>query len=257
MCFHYLMYLRVIKGKFLGTRWQLVMNLEFKKQSFCQEGHEKETPQMFLGKRIQLIHMLTNSDDSGPMKVYLIMAWAPLIWRMILVIDNIKSSEELYEKVNDHDTALIEGFKWDTGENFSLQSIASGLRKMGFNQNPASVCCANLTWSAEAAMENTLDSASERFHDSAAVGDGEEKIKQVYQTLAKCQRLPPKGGYPFKKNDHVITKMSRKPPSPCKICGSGNHWDKECPDFCLHGAYQEGCSCNDGFPERGGGNALP
>lgn len=25
--------------------------------------------------------------------------------------------------------------------------------------------------------------------------------------------------------------MGRPPPSPCKVCGSANHWDKECPDW--------------------------
>ena len=44
------------------------------------------------------------------------------------------------------------------------------------------------------------------------------------------QRPPPKGGYPFPKNNHVTTKMGKLPPSPCRSCGSDNHWDKECPD---------------------------
>ncbi|KAJ7264720.1 hypothetical protein C8J57DRAFT_1230490 [Mycena rebaudengoi] len=25
--------------------------------------------------------------------------------------------------------------------------------------------------------------------------------------------------------------MGKKPPSPCKVCGSNNHWDRECPDW--------------------------
>ena len=25
--------------------------------------------------------------------------------------------------------------------------------------------------------------------------------------------------------------MGKLPPSPCKVCGSTNHWDKECPDW--------------------------
>jgi hypothetical protein len=61
--------------------------------------------------------------------------------------------------------------------------------------------------------------------------DGEPTMRSVYQTLARRQRPPPKGGYPFKKNDHVATKMGRDPPSPCKVCGSTRHWDKECPDW--------------------------
>jgi hypothetical protein len=70
---HYLVYLRVIKDKFLGRRWQVVMNLEFEQQSFCQEGHEKELPQQFLGWRTRAVHMLANSDDRGPLEVFLVM----------------------------------------------------------------------------------------------------------------------------------------------------------------------------------------
>jgi hypothetical protein len=61
--------------------------------------------------------------------------------------------------------------------------------------------------------------------------DGDATIKQVYQVLKKRQRPPPKGGYPFTCNDHVTTKMGKAPPSPCKVCGSPNHWDRECPDW--------------------------
>ena len=57
-----------------------------------------------------------------------------------------------------------------------------------------------------------------------------EVLKEVYQILAVHQRPPPKGGYPYPKNDHVTTKMGRLPPSPCKNCGSEKHWDKECLD---------------------------
>jgi hypothetical protein len=56
-------------------------------------------------------------------------------------------------------------------------------------------------------------------------------LKEAYQVLKQRQRAPPKGGYPFPRNDNVMTKLGHAPPSPCKVCGSKNHWDKECPDF--------------------------
>jgi hypothetical protein len=49
------------------------MNLQFKSQSFRQEGHEKESPQKFLGRCIRMVRMLANSDDSGPLEVFLVM----------------------------------------------------------------------------------------------------------------------------------------------------------------------------------------
>jgi len=40
----------------------------------------------------------------------------------------------------------------------------------------------------------------------------------------------------FSRNDHVTTKMGKLPPSPCKACGSDNHWDKGCPDWEIYKA---------------------
>ena len=63
------------------------------------------------------------------------------------------------------------------------------------------------------------------------LNSGQHVLHEAYQVLRQRQCLPPKGGYPFSKNDHVTTKMGKLPPSPCKCCGSANHWDKECPDW--------------------------
>ena len=69
--------------------------------------------------------------------------------------------------------------------------------------------------------------------------DPKDILKEAYQALGVRQRSPPKGGYPYPKNDHVTTKMGGLPPSPCKTCGSKNHWDKECPDWAVSQAKQE------------------
>ncbi|KAF8143737.1 hypothetical protein K438DRAFT_1993540 [Mycena galopus ATCC 62051] len=73
-------------------------------------------------------------------------------------------------------------------------------------------------WSQE--FEATLENPSQTKEGEIESND---TLRQVYQTMKKRQRAPPKGGYPFKKNDHVGTKMSREPPSPCKVCGSAKH----------------------------------
>ncbi|KAJ7263774.1 hypothetical protein C8J57DRAFT_1512578 [Mycena rebaudengoi] len=70
---HYLVYLQTIKDKYLGKRWQLQMNILFEQQAFRQDGHERETPQEFINRRIRYTRMLANSDDGGPLEVYLVM----------------------------------------------------------------------------------------------------------------------------------------------------------------------------------------
>ena len=71
------------------------------------------------------------------------------------------------------------------------------------------------------------------------ISSSPDVIKEAFQVLQKRQCPPPKGGYPYSKNDHVTTKLGRLPPSPCKVCGSKNHWDKECPDHDVYQAKQQ------------------
>ncbi|KAJ7940750.1 hypothetical protein B0H13DRAFT_1849919 [Mycena leptocephala] len=156
---HYLVYLRVIKEKFLGRRWQVVMNLEFEQQAFRQDGHEKESPQQFVGRRTRAVRMLANLDDGGPLEVFLVMRRAPIIWSTILVLENIQSSEDLYDKVNEHEAALVEAVKRDAGEVVTMHNLASTLRRMGVNPNQPSV----VRWANLAAVneESTEDLPAE------------------------------------------------------------------------------------------------
>jgi hypothetical protein len=230
---HYLVYLQVIKDLYLGNKWQLRMNIQFENQAFRQPGFEHESPQQFLGRRIKAVRTLANSDDGGPLEVFLVMRKAPIKWRTILVIENIPTTEELYKKVNEHDDSLLDAVKSSPTDVVTLHNIASTLRRLGFQQAPASRAFKRAN---RAEVEDDLNSPSDPSAAEPEVQeeteeDGEVTLRQVYQTLKKRQRPPPKGGYPFAKNDHVTTKMGRAPPSPCKVCGSANHWDRECPDW--------------------------
>jgi hypothetical protein len=101
---------------------------------------------------------------------------------------------------------------------------------MGIMNNSSSHRRANF---AQAGGEIASDSVEQGDLEPSEVllGDGDETLRQVYQTFKRRQQPPPKGGYPFPKNDHAIMKMSKPPPSPCKVCGSAKHWDRECPDW--------------------------
>ncbi|KAJ7094085.1 hypothetical protein C8R44DRAFT_645642, partial [Mycena epipterygia] len=216
MCSHYMAYLRVIKESFLGKKWQLEMNLEFENQSFRQEGHERESPQKFLGRRIRMVRMLANSDDGGPLEVYLVMRRAPIIWSTILVLENIHSSEELYSKVNDHQAALVAAVRKESGEVLTLNNLAASLRKLGYSQNPITASRrANLTnTDLEADIEEESKPTEGNLSVNSDPSDGAETIRQVYQTLKRRQRPPPKGGYPFPKNDHDISVACGNPSPP-------------------------------------------
>jgi hypothetical protein len=236
---HYMVYLKGIRDKFLGRRWKMTVNAEFDQQTFRQKGHEDESPQRFIGRRIRFIRLLANSDNGGPLEVFLAMKTAPISWSTILILENIRDSEELYEKVNEHYEALIDSVRKEHTDVITTHNLASSLRRLGFQQNPlrtsfrrsANIAAAdgNIT---EIPEESEM--TAQLAEDGRDAEDGAETLKQVFQTLKRWQRPPPKGGYPFPKHDDVMTRMGRVPPSPCKVCGSANHWDRECPDWAVY-----------------------
>lgn len=238
----YKIYLRIIRDKYLGKRWLLEVNADFDQQAFRQTGFENESPQAFIARRIISTRMLANSDDGGPLEVFLIMRRAPIKWSTILVLENISSSEELYERVNEHYEALVDAVLKNPADTITMNNLASNLRRLGFQQNSTSserrppFRRANLAAVEDADLDENLagEEAMEDIVPKSDSTDGAETLKQVYQTLKRRQRAPPRDGYPFSKNDHVTTKMGRAPPSPCKVCGSANHWDRECPDWSVY-----------------------
>ncbi|KAJ7864252.1 hypothetical protein B0H14DRAFT_3443600 [Mycena olivaceomarginata] len=231
---HYLIYLQVIKDRYLGKRWRLKMNVKYEGQRFRQAGYDKESPQAFLGRRVRYTRLLTVSDDGGPDEVYQVMRTAPIAWSTILILESVKSVEELYDRINEHEEELVDVVLRSSSDVLTSHNLLPTLRRLGFSSNQSSSFPfprrekrANLT---EADPEGESEK-SEANDDLGALPEEESTVKNVYQTLARRQRPPPKRGYPFKKNDHVTTKMGREPPSPCKVCGSSKHWDKECPDW--------------------------
>ncbi|KAF9536972.1 hypothetical protein CPC08DRAFT_771404 [Agrocybe pediades] len=233
---HYLAYLRGIKEGYLGRVWQRNMNKAYESQSFRQSGHEKETPAHFVARRVMYTRMLVHSDEGGPLEVFLVMQCAPISWGPVINLDSIKSISDLYAKVTEHERALIHTSRMEHSHLVITDNLAYSLRKLGlslpgsssFDKSRAKRMNIVGRTAHAGQIEEEASPASEQ-NDSPDSGDA--ILKEVYQVLKQRQRPPPKGGYPFPKNDHVTTKMGCAPPSPCKVCGSANHWDKECPDW--------------------------
>lgn len=230
---HYLKFLKGVKDGFLGQRWQLKMNNYYNSQLFRERNHERESPSDFVIRRIIYTRMLLTVDVGGPLEVFYIMRKAPISWGPILLISSIKDSSELYSRVTEHEEALLEAYRVSRGgQASSIDQIASQLKQMGFmqeNQRPYPRRANIAEYVAEESppcMEPM--STATPFQD---LNSNQHILREAYQVLRQRQRAPPKGGYPFPKNDHVTTKMGKMPPSPCKVCGSANHWDKECPDW--------------------------
>ena len=244
---HYLHYLKGIKDNYLGRTWQISMNRKYESQSFQQEGYERESPPAFIVHQIMFTCMLVASDDGGPTEVYLVMQKAPISWGPILNLETIRSTSLLYSRATDHELALVHAAKYESSNIITVDNLLYTLRKLRIATDRSCPMerSAKLVLSKSSNSEPEEDIIHEAFLGQLSREECTQEInldpkvmKEAFQVLKKRQRPPPKGGYPYAKNDHVTTKMGRLPPSPCKVCGSNNHWDKECPDWSFYEAKQ-------------------
>ncbi|KAJ7429242.1 hypothetical protein B0H11DRAFT_2266488 [Mycena galericulata] len=238
---HYLLYLQTIKEYYLGRTWQRRMNRVYEGQRFRQKGHEHETPQAYLGRRIMYTRMLVTTDDGGRGEVYHVLEKAPVSWGPILVVENIPSTMILYAKVVEHEQALINAAQSENSRIVTSDSLAAALKALGYTPERS-------RYTPKQAHLNTRDETPDvgRMSDEEPGTEEDETnddlvLKQVYATLKDRRRPPPPGGYPFPKNDSVVTKLARLPPGPCRLCGSEKHWNRECPNYML---YNEGTKRN-------------
>ena len=247
---HWVDYLKGIKEGYLGRNWQFDIGEEYNAQTFREPGHENELPKTFIARRIMYTRMLVKSDNGGPLEVHLVMSRAPLAWRTVLVLENIKTTLLLYMKAVEHQDTLLNISRNKPSTTITSENLVATLRRMGYTLQKPSFCHtfpsdrrAHLTMgeletppdsSSAEPKESYISAAETPEHSFDRTED--QILAEVYQVMKRRQRAPPPGGYMFGKNDHVTTKMGRLPPSPCKCCGSANHWDKECPDWAV---YQE------------------
>ena len=210
---HYLYYLKGIKDNYLGRTWQISMNTKYESQSFRQEGFERESPPTFITRRIMYTRMLAASDDGGPTEVYLVMQKAPISWGPILNIETIRSTSLLYSRATDHEYALIHAAKYKSSNILTADNLLSTLKQLGINtdrnrpfERSAKFINSEESKEGEVIHEAFLGQLS-RDECEREISSSPGAIKEAYQVLKKRQRPPPKGGYPYPKNDHVTTKM--------------------------------------------------
>lgn len=243
---HYILYLKGIKDNFLGKIWQRKMNSVYELQSFRQAGFERETPPAFITRRVMYTRMLVNSDNGGPLEVWQVMQKAPIAWGPIIVVDNIVKTSTLFAKVTEHELALVHAARLQASNLITADNLDSMLKKLGYMNQGSAANRGNYSRRANLIeniaqevdpvdLENSNEFGIHAFNSELAPASTDDGVlKEAYQVIQRRQRPPPEGGYPFTKNDHVTMKMGRLPPSLCKVCGSKNHWDKECSDWAVY-----------------------
>ena len=129
---HWIDYLRGIKEGYLGRQWQFDIGEEYKAQYFREPGHENKLLKTFIACQIMYTRMLVKLDEGGPLEVHLVMARAPLAWRTILVLENIKSTSLLYTKASEHQESLLAISRTKQSSTITTDNLASNLQKLDY-----------------------------------------------------------------------------------------------------------------------------
>jgi len=142
--------------------------------------------------------MLVAAEEGSPVEVFIIMQKAPISWGPIIVLETIKNTSMLYSRVMEHKAALVQAAQQELSNVLMVENVVPVLRCMGYylDQQKGTInCCTHIATTPQG--------------DSVSIPAKQAYMSQLYQTLAVCQRPPPKGGYPCPKNDHVTMKMGR------------------------------------------------
>ncbi|SJL06612.1 uncharacterized protein ARMOST_09954 [Armillaria ostoyae] len=211
-------FLTVIKDDFRGDQWQVLMNDVFEAQRFRQRGHDNESPQ------------------GEAMEVNIIMRKAPIAWCPILNMSTITSTKQLLARIIEHNKALVHAVWNDSSSRINTGELVSALHSIGIEppKRPQFGAPKTANLASNDGEEGTQEEGTADLYDllGETLDDSdpsESLLRSAYQVLKKRQRPLPKQYFFLMSSKD--TKLGKAPPSPCKVCGSPKHWDRECPHW--------------------------
>lgn len=194
-----------------------------------------ESPQAFITRRTVYTRMLTQINDGGTQEITIVMHKAPIAWRPILNMSTIANSKQLLAHVIEHSKALIAASQSDhNSSKISTPELITALKSLGidpphrprFNM-PRSVNLVSNEEETEFTSYESQNLDDYLMNEDVADDPAESLVRSAFQVLKKRQRPAPQQYY-FPISDKEM-KLGKLPPSPCKVCSSPRHWDKECP----------------------------
>ncbi|KAJ7446168.1 hypothetical protein B0H11DRAFT_1930199 [Mycena galericulata] len=232
---HYLNYIYVVRTYWLGDQWINRMHDEYKDMRFRRRGHEHELPRAFVQARLMYSRILGTTVPGTPAEVREVMRTAPIAWKTALQLDTIPNTATLQRAVAERESELIVAATSTPGNVVGRDYFESEMRKL--HQQLRDM---RETRAPQRDARNPPPKFQQRKQGAAAhlveaedlLGDEEDLVSadavgEVFASEVRRQRAPPVGGYPYPK-DPTRTKLNKLPPSPCKHCGSDEHWDREC-----------------------------
>jgi hypothetical protein len=250
---NWLRFVYVLKQYFLTDRWVSDMMDLVRGQRFRQRGYETELPIAFINRRVRYIRVLGLAEPGSPLEVTEVLRKTPPGWKSVL---DLSSLTMLLSSASYHWDQLVDLARVpsasSSGMRFAdsdLGGLERALKRLGYtpsstNNRPfvhrraLGPPGARTAAIAGASSEVVDDSDGEGDGDDEAGSDGvesihEEALKEIFVNLRKSAPQGPKT-YQYAKRNNIKTALGRKPPYPCRQCGSANHWNKECPFYDLY-----------------------
>ena len=159
----------------------------------------------------------------------MILSVAPSSWGIILVPSSIDSTDTLSSRVLQFEDELAHATR-PAGSDLKAQ-VAYALRELGVStsastrskfpsRRPAGVSAFN----AEAVAEGEPREEYETPSEDAIAND---MLAVAYSVVAAKEKSRSARRPRFARRDDVRSK--KKPPAPCRPCGSPFHWNRDCP----------------------------
>lgn len=158
-----------------------------------------------------------NLREGGPEEVEIIVRRIPVYWKPIIHSETILSMRALLTRVRQHRCELSQPSQGSGSHKISASMLLPLLCLLGVTIDPAKARGATPYSSVHVSKTegNSFGAMIEEVVNKTTNENDNEEIKAAFQVISqkKFPKAPRK--YAFSCNNHVKTKMRKKPPSPC------------------------------------------
>jgi hypothetical protein len=219
---------RELRAFWMNQSWIDRMQRKALKARYQQKGHRDETPTEYYMRKYELVSMVYNFTTQQ--MIAEVLSKAPRVWCTLLNPLSFRSLTEFLTAIKFHEEALIE-----LADNFQRSSQRRDRQTGSYDTEDE--------WHprrARFAKRNAARRARSMKVESRKPPVKKFKSKPLNRNKFSNKKpyKPPVGvtiKYPFAKDDSVVSQSGLTPEEdgrrPCMTCGSGKHWDKECPHY--------------------------
>jgi hypothetical protein len=196
----------VICQHWMTQEWRAQEKIRCKKITFQSEGHAKESPIGYYFRKLRAIRVSFSGWDEYEI-VRDILDNAPESW-MTHFNRDIRTLEQLRNAIRAKQHLFRKESELESKVNKLLEEFDKTRKVKNSWSEPANTSAARPFFKKKRVNTNAVEAKPAGFHP--------DFVK-----------------YPFEKRDDIVTKRGKTPEErgarPCCNCGSGKHWDNECP----------------------------